>query len=149
VRDPHGGGAHAARQLPRTATGSAVLRQKPGGGALKGGSVITLRELRLRNVAIVERLDLEFPGGLIALTGETGAGKSIIVGLGLALGEKSRPSTSASRVRRAWSRRCHGASAGVERVSRRPAAWRKAAAAARESRRAAGRSRTRRSAADP
>lgn len=51
-----------------------------------------LRELRLRNVAIVERLDLEFPGGLIALTGETGAGKSIIVGaLGLALGEKSRP----------------------------------------------------------
>ncbi len=51
-----------------------------------------LRELRLRNVAIVERLDLEFPGGLIALTGETGAGKSIIVGaLGLALGEKARP----------------------------------------------------------
>ena len=51
-----------------------------------------LRELRLRNVAIVDRLDLEFPGGLIALTGETGAGKSIIVGaLGLALGEKSRP----------------------------------------------------------
>jgi len=51
-----------------------------------------LRELRLRNVAIVERLDLEFPGGLIALTGETGAGKSIIVGaLGLALGDKSRP----------------------------------------------------------
>jgi DNA repair protein RecN (Recombination protein N) len=51
-----------------------------------------LRELRVRNVAIVERLDLEFPGGLIALTGETGAGKSIIVGaLGLALGEKARP----------------------------------------------------------
>lgn len=51
-----------------------------------------LRELRLRNVAIVERLDLEFPDGLIALTGETGAGKSIIVGaLGLALGEKFRP----------------------------------------------------------
>ncbi|MHB8836480.1 MAG: DNA repair protein RecN [Candidatus Methylomirabilia bacterium] len=51
-----------------------------------------LRELRLRNVAIVERLDLEFPDGLIALTGETGAGKSIIVGaLGLALGERARP----------------------------------------------------------
>jgi len=50
-----------------------------------------LRELRLRNVAIVERLDLEFPAGLIALTGETGAGKSILVGaLGLALGEKAR-----------------------------------------------------------
>jgi DNA repair protein RecN (Recombination protein N) len=51
-----------------------------------------LRALRLRNLAIVDRLDLEFPGGLIALTGETGAGKSIIVGaLGLALGEKARP----------------------------------------------------------
>ncbi len=51
-----------------------------------------LRALRIRNVAIVERLDLEFSGGLVALTGETGAGKSIIVGaLGLALGEKSLP----------------------------------------------------------
>jgi DNA repair protein RecN (Recombination protein N) len=51
-----------------------------------------LRGLRIRNVAIVERLDLEFPGGLVALTGETGAGKSIIVGaLGLALGGKALP----------------------------------------------------------
>jgi len=57
-----------------------------------GGTLAVLRALRLRNFAIVERLDLEFPGGLIALTGETGAGKSIIVGaLGLALGEKARP----------------------------------------------------------
>jgi DNA repair protein RecN (Recombination protein N) len=52
---------------------------------------VPLRELRIRNVAIVERLDLEFPGGLVALTGETGAGKSIIVGaLGLALGGKAQ-----------------------------------------------------------
>jgi DNA repair protein RecN (Recombination protein N) len=51
-----------------------------------------LRELRVRNVAIVDRLDLEFPGGFVALTGETGAGKSIVVAaLGLALGEKARP----------------------------------------------------------
>jgi DNA repair protein RecN (Recombination protein N) len=51
-----------------------------------------LRSLRLRNVAIVERLELDFPGGLIALTGETGAGKSIVVGaLGLALGQKAQP----------------------------------------------------------
>jgi len=51
-----------------------------------------LRELRIRNVAIVDRLDLELPGGFVALTGETGAGKSIVVAaLGLALGEKARP----------------------------------------------------------
>jgi DNA repair protein RecN (Recombination protein N) len=57
-----------------------------------GGTVGVLRELRIRNFAIVDRLDLEFPGGLVALTGETGAGKSIIVGaLGLALGERAHP----------------------------------------------------------
>ncbi|HEY6000148.1 MAG TPA: AAA family ATPase, partial [bacterium] len=51
-----------------------------------------LRELRVRNVAIVDRLDLELPGGFVALTGETGAGKSIVIAaLGLALGEKARP----------------------------------------------------------
>jgi len=38
-----------------------------------------LRELRLNNLAIIKNLDLEFNGGLISLTGETGAGKSIIL----------------------------------------------------------------------
>ena len=49
-----------------------------------------LRELRLNNLAIIKNLDLEFNGGLISLTGETGAGKSIILdGISLLIGERS------------------------------------------------------------
>ena len=49
-----------------------------------------LRELRLNNLAIIRNLDLEFNGGLISLTGETGAGKSIILdGISLLIGERS------------------------------------------------------------
>ena len=35
--------------------------------------------LHIENVAVVKSLDIEFKGGMTALTGETGAGKSIIV----------------------------------------------------------------------
>src|SRR5688500_12987194 len=46
-----------------------------------------LRSLSIRDIVLVERLDLTLGGGLSALTGETGAGKSIILdALGLALG---------------------------------------------------------------
>ena len=38
-----------------------------------------LTHLQLRDLAIVDRVELEFSAGLSALTGETGAGKSIIV----------------------------------------------------------------------
>ncbi|MBV6397538.1 MAG: DNA repair protein RecN [Anaerolineales bacterium] len=38
-----------------------------------------LTELRIQNFAIIDRLDLRFTSGLITLTGETGAGKSIIL----------------------------------------------------------------------
>jgi len=38
-----------------------------------------LTELRIQNFAIIDKLDLHFNGGLIILTGETGAGKSIIL----------------------------------------------------------------------
>ncbi|UFS70543.1 DNA repair protein RecN [Geomonas sp. RF6] len=38
-----------------------------------------LRELNIRNLAIIEQLHVEFHGGLNILTGETGAGKSIII----------------------------------------------------------------------
>ena len=49
-----------------------------------------LRELRLNNLAIIRNLDLEFNEGLISLTGETGAGKSIILdGISLLIGERS------------------------------------------------------------
>ncbi|MBN1917481.1 MAG: DNA repair protein RecN [Verrucomicrobia bacterium] len=39
-----------------------------------------LRELKIRNVALVDELHVEFAPGFNALTGETGAGKSIIIG---------------------------------------------------------------------
>ena len=46
--------------------------------------------LQIRNFAIVEALDLEFSGGFTAITGETGAGKSILVdALGLLKGNRA------------------------------------------------------------
>jgi len=48
-----------------------------------------LKELRIENLAIIKELELEFSDKLIALTGETGAGKSIILnGINLLIGEK-------------------------------------------------------------
>lgn len=49
-----------------------------------------LRELKIENLAIIDELDLEFENGFIVLTGETGAGKSIILsGINLLIGEKA------------------------------------------------------------
>ena len=49
-----------------------------------------LTELRIRNLAIIDALTLPLSGGLTVLTGETGTGKSIIIGaLGLLLGERA------------------------------------------------------------
>jgi len=49
-----------------------------------------LRQLAIHNVVLVERLELEFEPGLGVLTGETGAGKSILLdALGLALGARA------------------------------------------------------------
>lgn len=49
-----------------------------------------LRELTIENLAIIQKLDLEFDNSLVALTGETGAGKSIILnGINLLIGEKA------------------------------------------------------------
>ena len=50
-----------------------------------------LRELRIKNLAIIDDLTIRFGTGLNVLTGETGAGKSIIIdALGLALGERAQ-----------------------------------------------------------
>ena len=46
-----------------------------------------LRSLAIRNFVVVAALDVEFAGGFTVLTGETGAGKSILIdALQLALG---------------------------------------------------------------
>ena len=55
-----------------------------------------LVELRIRNVAVIDTVSLPLAGGLNVLTGETGAGKSLIIGaLGMLLGERA----AADRVR--------------------------------------------------
>ena len=49
-----------------------------------------LSRLIIRNVVLIEALDIDFQGGLTVLTGETGAGKSILLdALGLALGSRA------------------------------------------------------------
>ena len=46
--------------------------------------------LHVKNLALIEKAEVEFTGGLNILTGETGAGKSILIGsVGLALGGKA------------------------------------------------------------
>jgi len=49
-----------------------------------------LTSLTIKNYAIIDELELEFANGMTALTGETGAGKSILLGaLGLVLGDRA------------------------------------------------------------
>ncbi|MFZ9416777.1 MAG: AAA family ATPase, partial [Alphaproteobacteria bacterium] len=62
-----------------------------------------LSSLSIRDVVLIDKLDLAFEAGIVTLTGETGAGKSILLdALGLALGARA----DASMVR-----------AGAERAS--------------------------------
>lgn len=59
-----------------------------------------LSSLHIENFALIDTLDIELPRGLAIITGETGAGKSIILGaLGLLMGSKhdSRQLRDASR----------------------------------------------------
>ena len=49
-----------------------------------------LRFLRIQHLAVIDRLELELDPGLTVLTGETGAGKSILVGaVGLLVGGRA------------------------------------------------------------
>ena len=49
-----------------------------------------LRNLHIQNYALIESLDLDFSGGFSVITGETGAGKSILLGaIGLLTGQRA------------------------------------------------------------
>ena len=61
-----------------------------------------LRTLTITNYALIDSITVEFPNGLTILTGETGAGKSIILGaLGLIIGERADASVVRSGADRA------------------------------------------------
>ena len=49
-----------------------------------------LKHLSIRNYTLIEKLEIDFPSGFSVITGETGAGKSIILGaIGLLLGQRA------------------------------------------------------------
>ncbi len=59
-----------------------------------------LKRLTIDNYALIDHLDTEFPGDLVIITGETGAGKSILLGaLSLVLGARSDTSAIKDRNR--------------------------------------------------
>ena len=50
-----------------------------------------LKSLQIKNILIIDQLELNFESGLNVLTGETGAGKSILLdSLGFVLGKRGR-----------------------------------------------------------
>ena len=62
---------------------------RPGLGS--SDAVAVLKALNIRNFALVAELDIEFGDGLTVITGESGAGKSILLdALGLVLGARAR-----------------------------------------------------------
>ncbi|MGD8709166.1 MAG: DNA repair protein RecN, partial [Ectothiorhodospiraceae bacterium] len=61
-----------------------------------------LRHIHIRDFAIVDAVDVDFEGGMTALTGETGAGKSILLdALGLCLGDRADSGAVPERADRA------------------------------------------------
>ena len=48
-----------------------------------------LTHLRIQNYALIKALDIDFHSGFTSITGETGAGKSILLGaIGLVMGDR-------------------------------------------------------------
>ena len=49
-----------------------------------------LQSIYIQNYALIDKLDINFTSGFSVITGETGAGKSIILGaIGLLLGQRA------------------------------------------------------------
>jgi len=62
-----------------------------------------LQKLSIQNYAIIDELEIDFSGNLNIITGETGAGKSIIIGaLGLILGERADSSVLVTKEKKCF-----------------------------------------------
>lgn len=62
-----------------------------------------LKKLHIQNYAIIEELEIDFPGHLNIITGETGAGKSILMGaLSLILGDRADTSVLLNREKKCF-----------------------------------------------
>src|SRR5262245_60056697 len=80
-----------------TTTTSSFVRTSTGAGQIAIGRADDqgmLSLIRVKNYAIVDEVELELDRGFSVVTGETGAGKSILVdALGLALGDRAEADT--------------------------------------------------------
>src|SRR5213595_2572351 len=80
------------------------------------GSAV-LVELRLENYAVIDNLAVEFAPGLNLLTGETGAGKSIVIdALALLMGDKASPDVVRFGAERAVIAAVFGVEGGSEKL---------------------------------
>jgi len=62
-----------------------------------------IQRLLIKNYAIINELEIDFSDKLTVITGETGAGKSIIVGaLGLILGERADSTSLVNKERKCF-----------------------------------------------
>src|SRR2546430_3371200 len=76
-----------------------------------------LVELRLENYAVIDNLAIEFSPGLNLLTGETGAGKSILIdALALLLGDKAAPDVIRTGAERAFITAVFEVESGAEKT---------------------------------
>ncbi|MDX6583026.1 MAG: repair protein RecN [Solirubrobacterales bacterium] len=73
-----------------------------------------LHELRIENLLLIERAELRLEPGLNAITGETGAGKTVLAhSLGLLMGGRARPQIVRPGAEEAWVEGVFGLPAGV------------------------------------
>ena len=77
-----------------------------------------LSRLSIQNYAIIDRLEVDFTTQLNIITGETGAGKSIIVGaLGLILGERAESNVLLNREKKCIVEGCFKTASADEQVN--------------------------------
>lgn len=62
-----------------------------------------LQQLSISNYALIDQLDISFGNGLSIITGETGAGKSIVIGaLSLILGQRADTKVIRDESKKRW-----------------------------------------------